>query len=69
MVWASDRGPVLGSPVKPLFRTIPDVALDNPELHDLFGALDAARTGRARELRIAHEVLSELAGLPDPMVA
>lgn len=69
MVWATERGSVVGSPVKPLYRTIPDVALDHPELHRLFGALDAARTGRARELRLARELLTELVGLPEPMLA
>ncbi|MCB9694445.1 MAG: hypothetical protein H6736_21765 [Alphaproteobacteria bacterium] len=69
MVWACERGGVLGHPVAPLFRTLPDAALADPGLHTLYGALDAARTGRARELRLARRVLAELVGLPEPMAA
>jgi hypothetical protein len=69
MVWASERGTVRGKAIKPLFRTLPDASLDHPDLHLLFGALDAARTGRARELRLAREVLGDLLDLPRPMAA
>ncbi len=67
MVWPSGLGDVVGVAVRPLFRTIPDAALEDPVLHDLFGAIDAARTGRARDLELAREVLGRLVGLPEPM--
>ena len=69
MVWASERGSIVGASVQPLFRTIPDASIERPELHVLFGALDAARTGRARELRLARRVLGDLLDLPQPMAA
>jgi hypothetical protein len=69
MVWACEHGTTRGQPVAPLFRTIPESALANPELHTLYGAIDAARTGRARELRLARKVLGELVRLPEPMAA
>ena len=68
-VWAHSDGRVRGVAVQPLFRTIPDIALHDEGLHRLFGALDAARSGRAREYRLAREVLAELTGLPEPMAA
>jgi len=69
MVWESERGSVVGIPVDPLYRTIPDISLNSEGLHSLFGALDSARTGRARELGLARLVLGELVGLPEPMAA
>jgi hypothetical protein len=64
MVWPDEDGEVEGIPVPPLYKTIPRVAQEREDLHALFSAIDSARTGRARELRLAHDALIEFVGLP-----
>ena len=63
-VWPFD-GPeaVVGRRVEPLFRTIPHLALRDARIYELYAALDLARTGRARELQVARESLSNLIGM------
>lgn len=64
MVWPDEDGEVEGISVQPLYKTIPGVAREREDLHALFSAIDSARTGRARELRLAHDALVDLVGLP-----
>ncbi len=58
IVWPDARGTVRGEGIKPLFRTVPQAALEDPRLYKLLALTDAARIGGARERRVAAELLS-----------
>jgi len=51
-------GPVRGSEVKPLYRSAPRAASRDEQLYQMLAVVDALRTGRARERRLAEEALN-----------
>jgi hypothetical protein len=59
-VWPSPKGRSRGLALTPLYPTVPEVALQNPALHALLGAVDVLRIGTARERAVAGELLAEL---------
>ncbi|MDB5817268.1 MAG: hypothetical protein JWQ11_908 [Rhizobacter sp.] len=66
-VWAYASGSAKGPTLSPLYRSAPEAALADLELHRLLALLDALRNGRARERSLAAELMeaalmSELAG-------
>ncbi len=65
-VWKSSRGDAIGIPVTPLYENLPSKLGEKTGLYDVFTLLDAVRTGRAREVRLATEKLRPLLGLPNP---
>jgi hypothetical protein len=58
-VWAHPQGSARGPSVSPIYRTAPQAALVDPQLHRLLALLDALRIGRARERELAAQLLSE----------
>ncbi len=56
-VWAHAAGSAKGPTLTPIYRTAPQAALADPQLHRLLALLDALRSGRARERELAAEWL------------
>lgn len=67
-VWAHPTGSAKGPTLSPLYRTAPQAALADPELHRLLALLDALRTGRARERKLAAELMREALARSEPAV-
>ena len=58
-VWPSAKGNEKGLPIKPLYRSIPDVCFTNMELLELLALIDVLRIGRIREVELAEKILIE----------
>lgn len=56
-VWASPNGTVRGVTVKPLYKTAPAAAEQDPVLYERLALLDAIRDGRVRERNLAEQKL------------
>lgn len=56
-VWPHPEGTLRGEGLVPLYRSVPSAALANPALHELLALVDAVRSGRARERRMAADEL------------
>lgn len=61
-VWPDAQGRVRGSSVRPLHRSVPAAARRDPRLYELLALVDALRVGRARERKLAAELLRERIG-------
>ena len=48
-----------GVAIKPLYRSAPRAARNSPQLYELLALVDALRTGRARERKLAEQLLEE----------
>jgi hypothetical protein len=53
-------GPARGPQIEPLYPSAPKAASQDPALHQLLALVDALRTGRVRERKLAGEHLAEL---------
>lgn len=58
-VWAHAQGSAKGPSILPIYRTAPQAALADPELHRLLALVDALRIGRARERELAARLLAD----------
>ena len=58
-------GPVRGPEVKPLYRSAPWAASHDAQLYELLALVDALRTGRVRERKLAVDVLEGLLSRDD----
>ena len=58
-VWPSPLGSVRGFAVEPLYPSVPEAALRNPELHALFSLTDTIRSGRTRDRELARQELEK----------
>ncbi len=58
-VWPHPSGEMRGEEFTPLYRTVPDVALNDPQLYELLALLDGVRGGGARERQLAEGMLRE----------
>lgn len=58
-VWPDPEGTVRGQSVKPLYPSAVLAARRDPELYDLLALVDALRLGRARERKLAEELLEK----------
>jgi hypothetical protein len=58
-VWPDSQGTVRGETLVPLHREAPAAARQDPELYELLALVDALRIGRARERKMAAELLRE----------
>jgi hypothetical protein len=52
-VWPHAAGPFRGIAFSPLYKNVPQAALQDPKLYELLALVDAIREGRAREREIA----------------
>jgi len=57
-VWPYAEGPLRGIAFSPLYKNVPQAALQDPKLYELLALVDAIREGRAREREIAIRELS-----------
>lgn len=53
-------GPARGPEITPLYRSAPQAAKSDERLYHLLALVDALRTGRARERKLAGDALSKL---------
>lgn len=58
-VWPSAKGSVQGQAIEPLYPGVPDVALEDPAMHQLLALVDALRVGRTRERTEAAKELTK----------
>jgi hypothetical protein len=58
-VWPHKNGSVRGEAFYPLYPTVPDTAMRNPDLYELLVLFDAVRGGSPRERALALALLDE----------
>ena len=58
-VWPYNRGDKRGMEVAPLYKTVPEVSVNNQEFYELLTLVDAIRIGRTREVNLATEELKK----------
>ena len=58
-VWPSKDGTVRGIALYPLYPSVPQAAMRNPELYELLALFDGVRAGSARERALASELLEK----------
>jgi len=58
-VWSHPLGKVRGESFSPLYRSAPEAALRDEGLYELLALVDAMRGGRARDLNLAKNLLTE----------
>lgn len=59
-VWPHPEGRSRGMELSPLYKTVSDMVGNDERLYHALGVLDAIRIGRAREVRLAEEILVQL---------
>lgn len=59
LVWPDPNGDAFGDGLEPLYKSVPIAARLNPSLHRRLALVDAIRAGRARERKLAMELLPE----------
>jgi predicted transcriptional regulator len=52
-VWPSERGPVRGLSIEPLYKDVVKAAISDEKLYKMLALIDIMRVGRTRELKIA----------------
>jgi len=58
-VWPHPKGEHRGMALSPLYKTVPEMVAHDELLYQALGILDAIRVGRAREVKLAEDVLLE----------
>lgn len=59
-VWPHPKGEHRGIELSPLYKSVPEIALKDHNLYVALCLLDAIRIGRAREYKLAVEMLMEM---------
>ena len=59
-VWPHPTGNIRGIELEPLYKSVPEISLEDDRMYAALGALDAIRKGKAREQKIAAAALEEL---------
>jgi hypothetical protein len=59
LVWPDPDGDAYGDGLEPLYRSVPFAVRSHPDLHRRLALVDAIRAGRARERKLAMELLPE----------
>ncbi|MDD5307037.1 MAG: MarR family transcriptional regulator [Deltaproteobacteria bacterium] len=59
-VWPDPEGRARGEALRPLYRTVPRAARNDPRLYDALALVDALRAGNARERTLAAKLLRKL---------
>jgi hypothetical protein len=59
-VWPFARGKDRGLAFEPLYKNAPEAALRDPALYELLALVDALRDGRARDRKLAGDMLVSL---------
>ncbi len=58
-VWQNSNGNSRGQAIEPLYKTIPEVALNDIPFYELIVIADTIRIGRSREIKIAIDELNK----------
>jgi len=58
-VWPHPEGRARGQSIRPLYRSVPKAASNDPKLYELLALVDAIRIGKARERDLAAEELKK----------
>ena len=58
-VWPTAKGTTRGQAIVPLYKTVPEAAINDTKLYELLALADAIRVGRVREVNIAIEELKK----------
>jgi hypothetical protein len=61
-VWPEPNGIVRGESLEPLYRSVPRIVANDPQLYEVLCLLDAIRAGRARERSLAEQHLRRILG-------
>ena len=56
-VWADPEGNIRGHSIEPLYATLPGIVTKSGSLYELLALVDAVRTGSARTVTLAREIL------------
>lgn len=59
-VWSYAEGDVKGFDLKPLYKSVPIAVKNDPVLYDYMAIIDALRSGRAREVAAAKQMLKDI---------
>ena len=59
-VWPYPEGKHRGISFSPLYKTVPQIAIEDLSLYQALGLVDAIRMGRAREREIAEKLLTDM---------
>lgn len=59
-IWPHHEGSQRGLSIAPLFKSVPDAALEHSRLYELLALIDAIRTGNQREASLAKRSFEEL---------
>jgi hypothetical protein len=57
-VWPHQKGYARGMTIVPLYKTIPEAAVEDPEFYKLIALVDTLRIGKAREVQMAIDELN-----------
>ena len=58
-VWPMPQGPVAGYEITPLYPSAPKAAKLDARLYELLALIDALRTGKARERKLAQDMICQ----------
>jgi hypothetical protein len=58
-VWPDAHGTVRGESLSPLYESVPVAARNDPKLYECLALVDALRSGRARERKLAESMLKD----------
>lgn len=58
-VWADPLGTVIGHEIEPLYTTVPQACQTDMRLYELLALVDMLRVGRAREVQLATQQLTD----------
>lgn len=61
-VWPYAKGNLRGQGIVPLYKSVPEAALNDPKLYELLALTDALRVGKVREKALAMEELKKRIG-------
>ena len=56
-VWPNSKGNLRGQSIDPLYKTIPEAALEDQKFYELIALVDTIRIGKAREVKMAIDEL------------
>ncbi len=59
-IWPYAKGNLQGLTIKPLHKNVPLIVHTNPKLHEMLALVDALRVGRAREKKMAIDLLRKI---------
>jgi hypothetical protein len=59
-VWAYSNGTKRGLQIEPLYKSVPNLVENDKKLYEILALVDAIRIGKAREYKIAVEIIEKI---------